>query len=245
MNLVDHPHGGGEGKDLRWPPPGQPQRQARGRTRHPNKASGQVDRPPPAHRQEAPTGNREDMPRSLKKGPCRRPPDEEGGRPERQGHQERDQDVIASIDDRARHARSHLAVHNGKTSTSPVFVRTDDRSRARGVAPTRTFRGQREGRPRVAVVNDGAPVTIGRPATSTTTSHDGDSATASLRPRHAHEGPTRHGLIRGVRPARRQAILRNRRPPATVGKVVHSAIANARRDWPAQSRRLKRSWSGK
>ncbi|CAA9330516.1 MAG: SSU ribosomal protein S19p (S15e), partial [uncultured Nocardioidaceae bacterium] len=37
----------------------------------------------------------------------RRPPAEEGGCAERQGDQERDQDVVASFDDRAGHDRPH------------------------------------------------------------------------------------------------------------------------------------------
>ena len=53
MNPVDHPHGGGEGKHLRWSPPGEPVGPARGPHPPPEQGQRQAHRPPPPHGQEA------------------------------------------------------------------------------------------------------------------------------------------------------------------------------------------------
>ncbi|GMA36227.1 hypothetical protein GCM10025876_24310 [Demequina litorisediminis] len=94
MNPVDHPHGGGEGKTSGGRHPVSPWGKPEGRTRKPGKESDKAHRPPPSYWQEAL--------RSLKnatqsqEGPLRRrPPAEEGGRPERCGYQERHQDLVA------------------------------------------------------------------------------------------------------------------------------------------------------
>ena len=49
MNPVDHPLGGGEGKTLRWPPPGLAVGQARGPHPGPQQGLRQDDRPPAPH----------------------------------------------------------------------------------------------------------------------------------------------------------------------------------------------------
>ena len=88
------------------------------------------------------------MPRSLKKGPFVDDHlHEEGGHPKREGHKERDQDLVPPVHDRAGHARPHDRQCTTGAST-PVFVTEAMVGHKLGeFAPTRTFRGHVRGRP--------------------------------------------------------------------------------------------------
>ena len=82
------------------------------------------------------------MPRSLKKGPF---VDDHLLKKvdvaERQGHQERDQDLVAPLDDHPDMLGHTIAVHDGRKHV-PVFVTEAMVGHKLGeFAPTRTFRG--------------------------------------------------------------------------------------------------------
>ena len=102
MNPVDHPHGGGEGKTSGGRHPVAPWGKPEGRTAQ-GQGQRQADHPSPPYRQEALSREIRDNASQPEEGPLRRrPPDEEGGRRERQGHPQRHQDLVAPLDDRAR-----------------------------------------------------------------------------------------------------------------------------------------------
>jgi hypothetical protein len=107
MNPVDHPHGGGEGKTSGGRHPVNPKGKPEGRTRRKGQPSDRLI----VRRRYA---NRKARLREIEdasqpeEGPVhRRPPAQEGGDAERQGLEERHQDLVAPFDDHSRDARAH------------------------------------------------------------------------------------------------------------------------------------------
>ena len=100
MNPVDHPHGGGEGKTSGGRHPVSPWGKPEGRTRKRKASDALIIR----RRKSGKSARRDNRHASQpEEGPLRRrPPDQEGGRRERQGHPQRHQDLVAPLDDRAR-----------------------------------------------------------------------------------------------------------------------------------------------
>ena len=96
------------GQDLRWSPPGVAVGQARGphpqtRTSRPRSSSSVVAAPAARAGRRGATDATQPQ-----EGPVRRrPPAQEGGRPERAGREEGHQDLVAPLHDHPRHGRSH------------------------------------------------------------------------------------------------------------------------------------------
>ncbi|CAA9434096.1 MAG: SSU ribosomal protein S19p (S15e), partial [uncultured Quadrisphaera sp.] len=81
-------------------------------------------------------------------GPLRgRPPHQEGGRPEREGHEERHPHLVAPVDDHPRHARAHHRRARRPQARAGVRHRGDGRAQARRVRPDAHLPRPREGRP--------------------------------------------------------------------------------------------------
>ena len=139
MNPIDHPHGGGEGKTSGGRHPVSPWGQPEGRTRDKNKPSSSVaGRPARSAEQE----HREEMPRSLKKGPF---VDDHLAKKVEVQNTRGTKNVIKTwsrrsmiVPDMIGHT---IAVHDGRKHV-PVFITDSMVGHKLGeFAPTRTFRG--------------------------------------------------------------------------------------------------------
>ena len=146
MNPVDHPHGGGEGKTSGGRHPVSPWGKPEGRTRK-RKAVRRPHCPSPQVRQASLRRELKNASQPEEGSLRRRPPDEEGGRPERQGHQERHQDVVPSLHDRAGHDRPHDRGARRPQARPGVRDRLDGRPQARRVRADPHLPRARQGRP--------------------------------------------------------------------------------------------------
>ena len=181
------------GQDVRWPPPGQPERQARGphprrRTRPPTSSSSAGARPARSAEDRHATQPEE--------GPLRRrPPGQEGGRPERQGDQERDQDLVAPLDDRpGRCSGTPSPCTTGASTSRCSSPRTwSATSWASSPRPGRSAATSRTtARPSAASRRQPARRVSRQQHDSTRTEQgesDGSQGPGTVRPCHAHEGP--------------------------------------------------------
>ena len=148
MNPVDHPHGGGEGKTSGGRHPVSPWGQPEGRTRQPNKASDKlIVRRRRTGKKSAEQEGVEDATQSQEGPVRRRPPAQEGGRAEREGHQERHQDLVAPLDDHPGHARPHDRRARRPQARPGVRHRVDGRAQARRVRADPDVQGSHQGRP--------------------------------------------------------------------------------------------------
>ena len=180
------------------------------------------------------------MPRSLKKGPF--VDDhliEEGGRPEREGHQERHQDVVPALDDRPGDARPHDRRARRPQARPGVRHRVDGRPQARRVRADAHLPRPRQGRPEVAAAAERRSKTM--------TDTEGTTMEARAQARYVRVTPMKArrvvDLIRGLPADEAQAVLRFAPQAASepVGKVLDSAIANA--DAQLRARPTPARWS--
>ena len=133
------------------------------------------------------------MPRQPEEGPVRRrPPAQEGRRPERQGREAGHQDLVAPLHDHPRHGRPHHRRARRAQARARVHHRVDGRPQARRVrahphvpVPRRPGEGARAA----------VPMTFG----VKTNERPGTRAEVALRPHVGLQGP------RGARPHPRQA----------------------------------------
>jgi hypothetical protein len=146
MNPVDHPHGGGEGKTSGGRHPVSPWGKPEGRTRKPNKASDKliVRRRAPARSARGASDASQ-----PEEGPVRRrPPAQEGRRPEREGTK----NVIKTWSRRSMIIpdmhRSHLRRARRPQARPGVRHRGDGRPQAGRVRPDPHLQGSHQGRPK-------------------------------------------------------------------------------------------------
>src|SRR3954471_21388313 len=164
-------------------------------------------------------------------GPLRRrPPDQEGGRGERQGQPQRDQDLVAPLDDRADHDRPHHRGARRSQARPRLRDRLHGRPQARGVRPDPHLPRAREGRP------EGTPPmsTTERQRTSARReSLLGDQPGAFASARFVRITPLKGrrvvDMVRGLPVDEALALLQFAPQAAseTVYKVLESAVANA------------------
>ncbi len=179
------------------------------------------------------------MPRSLKKGPFVDDHLMKKVDVQNEGHQERHQDVVAALHDRAGHDRSHDR-RARRPQARPVFITDAMVGHKLGeFAPTRTFAATSR--------KTAAAVAASRQSRDRTERNsDGSQGPGAVHPRHAQEGPPRGGPH--PRPACRGgsggAAVRPQAASEPVGKVLASAIANAEHNFKLDSDTLvvSRAW---
>ena len=108
MNPVDHPLGGGEGKTSGGRHPVSPWGKPEGRTRRQDQAVPEAHRPSSPHPRLAPVRSGVRDASFTQEGSVRRrPPAQEGRRPERRRREEGHQDLVPPFHDHPRHGRPH------------------------------------------------------------------------------------------------------------------------------------------
>jgi large subunit ribosomal protein L2 len=147
MNPVDHPHGGGEGKTSGGRHPVSPWGKPEGRTRKRKASDALIVRRRRTGKNKRGVGKKPDA-SQPEEGPVRRrPPDEEGGHAERRRDPQRDQDVVASLDDRAGHDRPHARRARRTQARPRLRDRLHGRPQARRVRTDPHLPRARQGRP--------------------------------------------------------------------------------------------------
>src|SRR5690606_33281401 len=176
----------------------------------------EAHRTPPAYPRRPEVGNDAPQP---EEGPLRRrPPPEEGGRAQREGREEGHQDLVAPVDDPARHGRPHDRRARRPQARPGVRHRVDGRPQARRVRPD----------PHVPVPR--RPGAGWSPMTGLKTNErPGTRAQHRYARLSAYKARVVLDLIRGTTIAEADEILAfcERDAADVIRKVLDSAVANA------------------
>ena len=176
-------------------------------------------------------------------GPLRRrPPAEEGGRAEREGDQERHQDVVPALDDRAGHARPHASPCTTAASTSRCSSPSRWSATSSASSPPRGRSAATRRTTARAVAADPRSVTTSTPAKR----REGRTAMeAKAQARYVRVTPQKArrvvDLIRGRQAAEAVAVLEF--APQAASEPVRKVVAERDRQRPGEGRRRRPSRS--